>query len=164
MNQKSARVLPSLAHPLLIDGEKDEKPLHLPPFSDINLNWPAFTLSHIYWIGINEAKLNAEDWQRFLIVDHEVHHRDLANSPFSQHKKIRMLMLHDVILRTFEDGHVEVEVPLDPYKSRNELEKEWGYVVCLIWESQPIEEVFAVRSSLLNTQKSLRCRMVYGGT
>jgi hypothetical protein len=158
MNQKSARVLPSLAHPILIlsDREKDEKPIHLPPFSDINLNWPAFTLSHLHWIGINEAKLKAEEWQLFLVMDHESYHKILANSPFSQHKRIRTLMLHDVIRRTFEDGHVEVEVPLDPYKSRNELEKEWGYVVCLIWESQLVEEVFAVRSSILKTQKEFK--------
>jgi hypothetical protein len=159
MNQKSARPLPTLAHPLIIDpeqGEKDEKSIYLPPFSDINLNWQSFTIPHLYWIGINETKLTAEEWQLFLIVDHEGCHRDLANSPFSQHKKIRILMLHDVIRRTFEDGHVEVEVPLDPYKSRNELEKEWGYVVCLIWESQLVEEVFAVRSSVLNTQKKFK--------
>jgi hypothetical protein len=157
MNQKSARVLPSLAHPLLIDGEKDEKPIHLPPFSDINLNWPAFTLSHLHLVGINEAILKAEEWQLFLVVDHEGYHKSLANTSFSQFKKYRTLILSiNVIQRIFGNGNVEVEVPLDPYKSRNELEREWGYVVCLIWESQLVEEVFAVRSSLLDTQKEFK--------
>jgi hypothetical protein len=157
MNQKSARVLPSLAHPLLIEGEKDEKPIYLPPFSDINLNWPAFTLSHLHLVGINEAKLKAEDWQLFLVVDHEGHHKSLANTTFSQYKKYKTLILsNNVMQRTFGDGNVEVEVPLDLYKSRNELEKQWGYVVCLIWESQLVEEVYAVRLSLLDTQKMFK--------
>jgi hypothetical protein len=150
--------LPSLAHPLIVsaaqDVENDTSSLHLPPFPWINLRWSGFTIPHLRWVGIKVTEReipNLESsWPVKLAWYHEYYHqRELARPPFSRIRDHETFMLHGLIFETFEKEREQIPVPLSHDLSRNELEKQWNTIVRLNRASCLIEEVYAVRSSLL---------------
>jgi hypothetical protein len=160
MSDKTTRILPTLAHPLIVNpaqgvGKDKKPPLYLPPFPAIDRNWAGFHLPHLRLVGVNAAERSTPDplpWQAKLIIDHESRHAFLAQYPFSKVRDHEMLKLYALILTTFEEGQERIPVPLRPYLSRNELEKQWGRVVHIMRQSMLIEEIYAVRSSLLGTR------------
>jgi hypothetical protein len=157
MNYKGAERLPTLAHPLIgnpaEEVDENKEPLQLPPFPEIDLKaYDGFTLSHLHWVLIKSA--NPEDWVR-LIIRHELNHKHLSLTPFSLLRKHKMFVLYDLILETFKKGkkgQKTISVPLRFNLARNELEKRWAIVVHLCTAVQLVEEVYAVRSSLLDAK------------
>jgi hypothetical protein len=165
MSDKTARNQPTLAHPLIVSPAKGvrgvrKKPRCLPPFPGIDLNnWAGFHVPSLHWIGINVSGKEGfettesyfkskESWQVHLAFDHEFRHAHLGLTPFSRIKTHEDLILYTLIHESVEEGQ-EIPVPLRPDLSRNELEKQWGRVVECTQASRLIEEVYAVRSSLL---------------
>ncbi len=155
----TAQSLPSLACPLIASPAngvgKEEKSLFLPPFSEIDLNkWDGFTFSHLHWVGHNLKKINLEDPQcdEEIHVRHEFSHKQLAILPFPQLKKYEIFRFYDLILTTFEKGQ-QIRVPLISNKSGNKLRKQWERIVRLKRASELVEEVYAVRSSLLKARE-----------
>jgi hypothetical protein len=159
MSRETAESLPSLVCPLFVNPAKavgkGEKPLHLPPFPEIDLNGEGFTFSHLHWVSIkapNRERRRFEEWRVLLTVRHELVHKELSLTPFSLFKKHEMLRLYELILTIFEQGE-QIPVPINPDESGNELEKQWEFIVRLHRGSRIIEEVFAIRSSLLYALK-----------
>lgn len=147
--------LPSLARPLIVNPatevvEDENEPLCRPPFPAIDLNWQGFIISHFPWVGIKSTN----NIRRFKInLWHEWFHSELAFTPFLLLKKYKIFNLHNIIHKTYEEGKEQIEVPLDHKKSRNNLEKLWNLIFRMQRESILIEEIYAVRSSLLSARK-----------
>ncbi len=159
MNHTSAGYMPSLAHPLIVSpaqGFENKKKLQ-PPFSHIDLNWDGFTLSHRHWVAIKIFKDDLSDGENLRRVQitllHERCHEVLAHTPFSRHKKYKILALDGIIFDTFTKGQEQIEVPVKTNVAGNELQKQLALIKYLHEASDPVEEVFAVRSSLLEALK-----------
>jgi hypothetical protein len=156
MSYTTPNGLLSLAHPIIASfrhgAGQAKSPLYLPPFPEIDLrNWDGFTLSHLHWVGVRATPqgLTAIAQQRAgLALLHEYCHRDLAHMPFSLLKKYEMFIFYSMILKAIEEKGASIEVPLDAETPRNQLEKQWGFIVGLQRASELVEEVYAVRSSL----------------
>jgi hypothetical protein len=163
MSHESPPNLPSLAHPLIVhpaqglENEEDHLPQRQPPFPHIDLNWDGFTISHLHWVGIKIIKAglsDVEDLQRVqLVLLHESSHKDLALTPFSRFKKYKIFGLHGKILETFTEAKVRIRVPVKPNVSGNEVQKKLAWIKYLHEVSAPVEEAYAVRSSLLEALK-----------
>jgi hypothetical protein len=156
MTHKSTGGLPSLACPLIASPakgvNKDEKGLYQLPFPEVNQKWVGFTFAHLPWVGIKVP--NCEDWQLDLVIGHEICHKESALTPFLRFRKYWMFRLYDLMLKTFEEGQEEqIEVPVEANRSGNELQKLWDLVVQLKRASELIEEIFAVRFSILSLRE-----------
>jgi hypothetical protein len=157
MSQENADSLPSLACPILVNpapGVDDEKEKFFElPFPDIDLNWDGFTIPHLHLVGINET---IDGWRYELALLHELCHRKLALTPHAQLIKYQLFVLYDIILRTFPKGEEQIDVPVTPDLSGNEFQKELKLLGIIRSRSMIVEEVVAVRSSLLTAlQKGL---------
>ena len=150
--------LPSLACPLIGSSNrvwKKDKGLFLPPFSEIDLkNWVGFCFPHLHWVGHNLEKTDLEDPQgdEEIHVLHELSHKQLAILPFPQLKKYEIFRFYDLSLTTFEKGQ-RIRVPLIDNKPGNKLRKQWEHIVHLKRASDLVEEIYAVRSSLLKARE-----------
>jgi hypothetical protein len=148
--------LPSLACPLIVSPAigKNEKPLYLLPFPGINLNLEGFTIPHLHWVGINVTKPRLRKPLIRLAALHEItHEQSLGRTPYSQALKQETGRLYYLIFRTFMEGWESIEVPLRSDLPRNKLEEQWQIVTLFKEGSKLIEEVYAVRSSLLKSQE-----------
>jgi hypothetical protein len=150
--------LPSLAHPLIgklaLGSRKSKSVICQPPFPEIDLSWDGFTLSHFHLVGIKYANYEPR-WQHDLFIRHELAHHILGLSPFSRLRKRYIWAFYAIIEDTFKNGKKRqktIPVPLRYDLGRNELEKHWKIVVDLHKRSELVEELFAVRSSLLETK------------
>jgi hypothetical protein len=176
MNQKVARRLHSLAHPLVSLGKRDEETkegLFLPPFPEINLNWEGFCLSHLNFLGIKYA--TRKTWQAEINSKHELHHQDLGFTPFSLLKKHEVLISYNLILRAFKNPSKQILVPIKPIPalpppllldaieedrnvdaavSRESLQRQLATIVCLDESSNLYEEIYVIRSSLSSARKT----------
>jgi len=85
-----------------------------------------------------------------LALLHEYCHRDLAHLPFSLLKKYEMLIFYSMILEAVGEKGESIEVPFNAETPRSPLEKQWALVVELQRESELVQEVYAIRSSLEN--------------
>jgi hypothetical protein len=134
---------------------KDEKPLRLPPFPDIDLNWEGFMFSHLHWIGVKvtNASLDEEIWRVKQVLHHEFCHKGLALAPFSQFRQWEMFEFYGLILKTALEGQKQIRIPLKPAISGNKLQKQWAGIVLLFEASRLVEEVIAVYASLLKSLK-----------
>jgi hypothetical protein len=152
--------LPSLAHPLVNSAregvENDKAGVHfLPPFPDIDLVWDSFTFSHLHWVGIKVTAQRVTEknlWRLKLAICHELYHKHLNNTPFLRVKRAEMLRFYIMIrekLETFKEGQEPIQVPVLPDDSGDELQKQWAVIVNLHRATVLVEEVFAVRWSLL---------------
>jgi hypothetical protein len=163
MSQEGAEDFPSLAHPLIVNPaqgfENEEEPLPQlqPPFTHIDLNWDGFTLSHRHWVAIKIFKDGLSDEENRLRVQiallHERYHEELARTPFSRFKKYKIFDLDRIIFDTFTKGQEQIKVPVKTNVAGNELQKQLALIKYLHEASDPVEEVFAVRSSLLEALK-----------
>src|SRR5215211_8949721 len=155
MRQTLARGLTSLAHPLIINPcqriASGELGLYKPPFPLINLHWDGFTISHLHWVGINYT--NHERWS--YPIRHECCHGTLAVTPFSRIKKRVIFSVYSLIYKTFEKrfnkGQQLIQVPVIPHTSGNELQQHFKVITLLQEASMLVEEVYAVRSSLVDS-------------
>jgi hypothetical protein len=161
--------LPTLAHPLLamptLDAESDEPGIYRPPYPAINLNWDAFSVSHLRWVGFKQTGQQTtaqESVFRHIVAWHELSHDELALMPFSLLKQREMFVLYNLIPKTFSGSEDQIPVPLrdDPDLARNALETEWAKHVHLHWRAGLVQEVFAVRSSL---REARRARVISAG-
>jgi hypothetical protein len=163
MNLEDTACFPPLACRMLVNPAKrvetGEKPLRIPPFCEIDLkNWDGFYFSYLQWLGVkvydrSRAKnrdIQRKPWEEKLILFHEqVGHRLLSDTPFSRLKRFRMLGFYALMLKIFKGGREKINVPLSRNKPVNEL-KERGKVLARLHKaSELIEEVYAVRKSLL---------------
>jgi hypothetical protein len=77
----------------------------------------------------------------------------LSFTSFSMLRKVEMCSLYEIIFNTFKKefkrGQEKIRVPVTVNQSGNEIEKQWHNVVQLKSASELVEEIFAVRSSLL---------------
>jgi hypothetical protein len=131
---------------------KDKKPLRLPPFPDIDLNnWQGFTVSHLHWVGVNYTAVPREEEGLLMtqVLDHEFCHKGLGKAPFSQLRQCEIFEIYRLILETVEEGLQQIQIPIKPAKSGNKLQNQWAAIVLLTKRSRLLEEVFAVRTSLL---------------
>jgi hypothetical protein len=159
MNHTSEGYMPSLAHPLIVNpaqGFENEKKLQ-PPFTHIDLSWDGFTLSHLHWVAIKIFKAGLSDEENIqrtqIALLHERYHEYLARTPFSRFKKYKILDLDGIIFDTFTKGQEQIEVPVKTNVAGNEIQKQLALIKYLHEASEPVEEVFAVRSSLLEALK-----------
>jgi hypothetical protein len=149
--------LPSLACPLIISPAlsfgKNKGPLYQPPFPWIDLNSEGFTLPHLHIVGVNVS----EPWQRSRLIKlarlHEWCHESLIRTPFLQLITWHIVKLYTLIVNIVTEGREPIEVPLSHELSRNELEKHWRLAVGLKRASRLVEEVYAVRTSLLKAKE-----------
>jgi hypothetical protein len=167
MNHENADSLPSLACPVIripVKGvRKDESPLRKPPYPAIDQRWAGFTIPHLHWVGITFTLLTKEGLseEEFRRVDialriallHEACHKLLASTPFSRFKQYEMFRLYLMLVEVFEEKKGLVRVPLIRNKSGNELQKQWELIARLGKVSRLIEEVFAVRTSLIEARE-----------
>jgi hypothetical protein len=159
MSHESAESLPSLAHPIFVNpgDEKNETGLFLPPYPEIDLkNWDGFTFSHLPWMAFNhtDSRQELEFWEICLRALHETFHGVLASFSFSRLLRHATHILCALIATTFEERQEEIPVPLRLDLSRNALEVNWEFIVALQRESEVVEEVYAVHSSLLELLKT----------
>jgi hypothetical protein len=165
MSDNTAESVPSLAHPLFVnsgqgvgkDENEGENLAHLPPFPDVDLiNWQAFAFSHLHWIGMKLIKPPFSKEEAALRMElgflHENFHDDLTHRPFSQLRLYDTLDFYRLILTTAVEGKEQIDVPLKPDQSGSNLQKRWADLVNLIDQSRLVEEVFAIRSSLLKAK------------
>jgi hypothetical protein len=151
--------LPTLAHPLIgypALGSRNSKKSGIcrPPFPGIDLGWDGFTLSHLPWVGVKDSNYEA-DWQYGLFIRHELIHNHLAFTPFARLRWHDIYAFDGVIRKTFENGNKRrkrIPVPLRSNRTRNALEKRWQIAVDLHTRAELVEELFAIRSSLLETK------------
>jgi hypothetical protein len=162
----NADSLPSLAHPLIllsrqgIESNGECPPHRRLPYPEIDPAWAGFEFSSLPWYGLKdptEGRRPTEDewrmgeWLLNLTANHEYSHLSLAFTPYSLVIKNVQVWFYTHIRTTFEEQQEQIEVPLDHKKPRNKLEKQ----LFLAWNfhraSQLVQEVFAVRSSFLNT-------------
>jgi hypothetical protein len=164
MSHATAVSLPSLVHQVIVhpghwlDNNAALLPEYLPPFPEINLSsWDGFALSNLHWVGVRASNtdFSREDQGRRLelATHHELYHRALALTPFSILKKYGTFILYDLIVTTFEEEQETIHVPLIPDESGIDLQKQWEIIVRLKNTSSLVEEVFTVRSSLLDARK-----------
>jgi hypothetical protein len=158
MNHESAERLPTLAHPLVFTPRKrvknDGEGLRCPPFPEIDPTAEGCTFPHLHWIVINANQTRKRRLQRVrLAIEHEFCHRLLTFTPFSIFTKHQVLHIFCLILRAFDEKQEQIPVPLSHHLSRNKLEEQWAYIVALTEQSSLVEEVFAVRSSLIEARK-----------
>jgi hypothetical protein len=152
------RSLPSLAHPIIVSTENNEDAISLrrPPFPEIDLNADGFTFPFLHWVAIkttNGCLSDAERRKLKLAILHETYHRVLSMTPLSMFIKAQIFKLCAMLLRTFEAGKEQIPVPLDPKKRRNKLEEQWQFITLLDGESRCIDEVYAVRTSLVRARE-----------
>jgi hypothetical protein len=116
-------------------------------------NWEGFTNSYLRWVAVKRG--NYENWKYGLLIRHELAHNHLGLTPFSRFKKHEVFGLFRLIIRTFKNGKKRlgtIPVPLSSVRVRNKFEKQWAIVANILRESTLVEEVFAVRSSLLESK------------
>src|SRR5688500_10422348 len=172
--------LPSLACPLIVnpaegvDNNKVSVPRR-PPFPEIDLiTWDGFTMHHLRWIGVktpNHLPLDDQaisdlimsqgpsSYRINLAIRHELCHHRLGLTPFSLVMKFTIMRLyteiyHRIMSISLKDGRGQecIEVPLTLYLFGNELQKQWAWLVRLHKASEPVQEIYAVQSSLLESQ------------
>jgi hypothetical protein len=157
MSLEIPRRLPSLAHRLAFTPatrkKKDREELRCPPFPEIDLTAEGFCFSHFPWIGINANQTRKRLRQRIsLAVAHEFCHLLLAKTSFSLLIKNQMFRILSLIPIIFEERQQRIDVPFHDDLPRNELEGACSYIVVLQEQSHLVEEVFAVRYSLLKVR------------
>jgi hypothetical protein len=156
VSYETPRRLISLACPIIINPcleiANDEVGLYEPPFPLINLLWDGFTISHLHWVGINHT--NHERWG--YPIRHECCHGCLAVAPFSRLKKRVIFSVYSLIYKTFEKrfnkGRKLIQVPVIPHTSGNTLQKHFNIIALIHDASMLVEEVYAVRSSLVDAR------------
>jgi hypothetical protein len=150
-------VCPLIVSPAESLGEP-KPPLCVPPFTGIDLTWEGFTIPHLRLIGINVTK----PWLRKplikLALDHETEHAALSlATPYLRYTNYEMVNFYRLIFDTFMEGGEKIEVPLQtPLRYdqvRNKLEQQWALLTLLKHGSRLIEEVCAVRFSILRSQR-----------
>jgi hypothetical protein len=149
MSYKKTRTLPSLTHPLIISPEggteKDEiESLPLPPFPEVDLTWPGFTLSHLHWVGIKAA--GTERYIK-LAINHEFSHKHLSVTPFSMLKKYEIVTFYSLALAIIQ-RQGSIRIPVLPDETGDKLQEQWHHVIRLHEATKLIEEVYAIHSSL----------------
>ena len=157
MSRKTTQTLPSLACPFIGGSNgvwKKEKGLFLPPFPEIDLdNWDGFTYSYLPWVGLSQDSSEDQEFERLIQILHEFAHRQLAILPFPLLQKFDMFLLYEHILWTFRRGQ-QIRVPLVSNKPGNKLRKHWEYIVRQKRAADIVEEVYAVRTSLLKARQA----------
>jgi hypothetical protein len=82
-------------------------------------------------------------------IEHEFCHKELARTPYSLGIKDENLYLYSLIEEAFEERQEVIPVPVIADESGNKLQKQWDLIVRLGRVTSLVEEVYAVRSSLL---------------
>jgi hypothetical protein len=145
-------VLPLLMHPALA-VVNDHASIRIPPYPEIDfLQYGGFHVPHLRWIGVRAVELPLPELAAGEVkqsLNHEHRHAELALLPFSRLRNHEGIIFYERIVTTFDEGKDQIPVPLHTDLLRNDLEKQWDRVVRFTRASQVIEEVYAVRSSLL---------------
>jgi hypothetical protein len=159
MSYTSPVGLPTFAHPLILHPaggvENDNVSVsRLLSYPEINLRWDGFTVSHLHWVGVKTA--NQHKGRIKLAVRHEFWHHSISHTPFALLIKNYMFGLYRQIqIRVLTEGwsHEYIEVPLKPDGLGDKFQKQLEHLIRLQKASALIEEVFAVRSSLVESQE-----------
>jgi hypothetical protein len=155
MSYTNAEHLPSLAHPLILSPArriKNRKGIHLPPFPAINLSWDGFTISRLHWAVINVTSPERREVFIKLANFHEDRHVDLSSTPYSLFTKHRFIDLYHMVMKTFGQKEELIDVPVTANESGNDLQRKLLDVDLFVSGSTCIEEVYAIRTSLLQAQ------------
>jgi hypothetical protein len=88
-----------------------------------------------------------------LAIAHESAHKELALTPFSLFIKHEIFELYRLILTTFEEEQEQINVPVTIDVAGNAIQKQLEFIYRLAGRTKLVEEVYAVRSSLLHAQE-----------
>src|SRR5215218_6615491 len=129
MDHESEEGLPTLACPLIVSPSMGaaQKPIHLPPFPEIDLSWEGFTVSHLHWVGIKPIPRDPSRDERrryYLGYVHELGHRALSESPFSRFKTELIFKFYNAILRNLMAKR-QISVPLASKRWRKKGRNKW---------------------------------------
>jgi hypothetical protein len=145
---------PSIFSPTLVgENNKDRSLLPKLPFPLIDTSYEGFTASHLHWIGIKVTQPEKRDKLIDLAFLHESCHRFLAHMPFSLIKRCQIYSFFSLLLRVLDEGKEMIDVPFTFTQPSTELQMQWAEYDNLMQRSMIVEEVYAVRTSLIKAKK-----------